>query len=144
MSHLFSMQSCYRGRLAPSPTGLLHLGHARTFWTAQQHAVAAGGKKILGDFVVGRHDGAPSYQLTVVADDAAMHITEVVRRADLLVSTARQILPCRALDLRPPAFYHCPLLIGKDDRRLAKRDAALSLRTLREQGIAPETIRQPW
>jgi hypothetical protein len=83
MSHLFSMQSCYRGRLAPSPTGLLHLGHARTFWTAQQRAVAAGGKKIFGDIVIWRHDGAPSYQLAVVADDAAMQITRSRERGGL-------------------------------------------------------------
>jgi glutamyl-tRNA synthetase len=97
-----------------------------------------------GDFVVWRHDGVPSYQLAVVADDAAMQITEVVRGADLLVSTARQLLLYRALDLQPPAFYHCPLVTNKAGLRLAKRDAALSLRALREQGLTPEAIRQTW
>ena len=65
--------------------------------------------KDFGDFVVWRGDGVPAYQLACVADDAAMQITEVVRGADLLVSTARQILLYRALGLTPPAFFHCPL-----------------------------------
>jgi len=270
----------YRGRLAPSPTGLLHLGHARTFWTAQQRAVAAGGSLVLrnedldrgrvrpefvtamiedlrwfgfqwqegpdcggpwapysqsergelyrrafeqlrdaglvypcscsrqdvlralqaphasddepiypgtcrppatappgklinwrlrapdheaiefedgyfgqqrfvagkdfGDFVVWRHDGVPSYHLAVVADDNAMQMTEVVRGADLLVSTARQLLLYRALSLAPPAFYHCPLVTNEAGERLAKRHDAASLRRLREQGRTPEEIRRDW
>ena len=271
------MQSGYRGRLAPSPTGLLHLGHARTFWVAQQRTLAANGTLVLrnedldpdrsrpefvaamiedlhwlglrwqegpdcggpfapysqsgrrasyeqacerlkskgavypcccsrqdvlralqaphageeepvypgicragmkaahptlvnwrfrvpdneaiefddgnfgkqrfvagkdfGDFVVWRHDGVPSYQLAVVADDAAMQITEVVRGADLLVSTARQLLLYRALELAPPAFYHCPLMTNAEGRRLAKREAALSLRALREKGMTPDDVK---
>jgi glutamyl-tRNA synthetase len=276
----------YRGRLAPSPTGYLHLGHARTFWTAQERARAAGGTLILrnddldrdrvrpefvhgfledlrwfgcewsegpdiggpfapysqserlplyrdaferlraggfiypctcsrkdilsaltaphatddepiypgtcrtravpatdsggqngdagrapswrfrvpdgeavefvdglfgpqglvagtdfGDFLVWRHDGLPSYQLACVVDDAAMGITEVVRGADLLVSTARQLLLFRALGLLPPAFFHCPLVTDEQGIRLAKRHAALSLRALREAGKSPEEVR---
>jgi glutamyl/glutaminyl-tRNA synthetase len=281
------MQSGYRGRLAPSPTGFLHVGHARTFWTAQERARSTGGTLVLrnedldparskpefaaamledlrwfgfrwqegpdcggpfapysqserrrfyveameklktkgaayrckcsrqdvlralqaphaaddepiypgtcrpsgsaekfqddlagkklvnwrfrvpdgevveftdghfgkqrfvagkdfGDFVLWRHDDVPSYQLAVVADDAAMRITEVVRGADLLISTARQLLLYRALELEPPAFYHCPLMTNAAGQRLAKREDALSLRALREQGLAPETIRKTW
>ena len=106
----------YRGRLAPSPTGYLHLGHARTFWMAQQRSEARGGTLVLrsedlflvgrdfGDFVVCRHDQIPSYPLAVVVGDAAMRITEVVRGADLLLSTARQILLYRALGWPRPSF----------------------------------------
>lgn len=94
-----------------------------------------------GDFVVWRHDGIPSYQLAVTVDDAAMRITEVVRGRDLLASTARQILIYRALELTPPAFYHCPLLTDEHGVRLAKRHAALSLRALRERGVTPEELR---
>lgn len=279
-----SSTGTYRGRLAPSPTGLLHLGHARTFWTAQQRAQEHGGLLILrnedldgarctpefvaamledlrwfglrwqegpdcggphgpynqserfdryrialeklrdtgsvhpcacsrkdilsalaaphegdeepiypgtcrnksasslnlqpstrfnwrfrvpdgqtvsfadgrfgpqqfvagkdfGDFVVWRHDDIPAYQLAVVVDDAAMRITEVVRGADLLLSTARKILLYRALGLEPPAFYHCPLMTDEQGVRLAKRNDALSLRELRATGAAPDDLRRDW
>jgi glutamyl-tRNA synthetase len=274
------MSSPYRGRLAPSPTGFLHVGHARTFWTAQERSINAGGALILrnedldgdraraefvkamledlrwfgfrwqegpdcggpfapysqsdrgelyragfetlrssgliypcycsrrdvmralnaphasddepiypgtcrngskhrgsrppswrfrvpdgeaiefedgdfghqrfvagrdfGDFVIWRHDEVPSYQLAVVMDDAAMKITEVVRGADLLLSTARQLLLYRALGFQSPSFYHCPLVTNAAGERLTKRDDAMSLRTLRAQGFTPEEIRRGW
>ncbi len=269
----------YRGRIAPSPTGYLHLGHARTFWTAQQRAKTTGGQLVLrnedldrarckpefvaamfedlrwfgfewqegpdiggpfapynqskrlsiyrdvlakleqagaiypcvcsrkdlqaavraphaeddnepiypgtcrnisgaqivnrkccwrfripdgeiisftdgnfgpqqftagkdfGDFIVWRTDDMPSYQLACVVDDAAMQITEVVRGADLLVSTARQLLLYRALQLSTPAFYHCPLMTDESGVRLAKRHDALSLRQLRKRGESPAALR---
>ena len=74
-----------------------------------------------GDFLVWRRDDLPSYQLAVVVDDAAMQVTEVVRGADLLKSTARQILLERALGLSSPAWYHCDLLRDERGQRLAKR-----------------------
>ncbi|MBI3868672.1 MAG: tRNA glutamyl-Q(34) synthetase GluQRS [Verrucomicrobia bacterium] len=94
-----------------------------------------------GDFVVWRKDDHPAYQLAVVVDDAEMGITEVVRGADLLLSTARQLLIYRALGLEPPAFYHCPLVLDDQGRRLAKRHDSLSIRTLRTAGRSPESIR---
>jgi glutamyl-tRNA synthetase len=100
--------------------------------------------KDFGDFVVWRHDDAPSYQLAVVVDDAAMKITEVVRGADLLLSTARQLLLYRALGVEPPAFYHCPLVTDESGARLAKRHDALSLRALRARGLTPQALRQSW
>jgi glutamyl/glutaminyl-tRNA synthetase len=276
-----SSASSYRGRLAPSPTGFLHLGHARTFWTARQRALSHQGTLVLrnedldparskpefaaamledlrwfglqwqegpdcggpfapysqserrplhlasfenlraagflypcacsrkdiqsaaraphagddefiypgtcrsvspssvnlpgcswrfrvsdgetiaftdanlgpqqfvagrdfGDFIVWQRDGIPSYQLAVVVDDAAMQITEVVRGADLLKSTARQLLLYRALALAPPAFYHCELMTDQNGVRLAKRHDALSLRALRNQGASPGALRQNW
>jgi glutamyl/glutaminyl-tRNA synthetase len=270
----------YRGRIAPSPTGYLHLGHARTFWTAQQRARANGGVLVLrnedldparskpefvramiedlkwfgfewhegpdvgglfapysqserfdryraaleelrdrgciypctcsrkdiqqaaqaphaaddeviypgtcrgkvgptensnaswrfrvpdgeaisfvdehlgpqtfvagkdfGDFIVWRHDNVPSYQLAVVLDDAAMQITEVVRGADLLVSTARQLLLYRALNLTAPKFFHCELMLDEQGVRLAKRHESLSLRALRAARRTPEELRANW
>lgn len=275
--------AAYRGRVAPSPTGLLHLGHARTFWIAQRRAIAAGGALILrnedldpqrsrpefaeamledmrwlglrweegpdiggpfgpytqserrplylqtwrqllaagwlypcrcsrkdlvqiaqaphgeeaiypgicrppqpffddspsfaspagvnwrfrvplgevavfedsgvgtqrftagedfGDFLVWRRDDVPAYQLAVVADDAAMQITEVVRGVDLLLSTARQLLIARALGLPSPAWHHCELLRDARGERLAKRHDALSLCELRRQGMSPEQVRR--
>jgi len=97
--------------------------------------------KDFGDFVVWRGDGMPSYQLACVVDDAAMQITEVVRGADLLISTARQLLLYRALGLTAPDFYHCELMRDESGMRLAKRHDALSLRGLRAQGESPENIR---
>ena len=94
-----------------------------------------------GDFVVWRHDDVPSYQLAVTVDDALMRITEVVRGADLLVSTARQLLLYRALGWTPPGFHHCPLLTDEAGSRLAKRHDALSLRALRQSGATPAMIR---
>jgi glutamyl-tRNA synthetase len=275
-----SSTASYRGRLAPSPTGYLHLGHARTFWIAQERARAAGGTLILrnddldrarcrpefvaamyedlhwfgfdwsegpdvggpyapynqserlslyiaaferlriggflypctcsrqdvlralaaphqgeeeplypgtcrgespdrprvgvnwrfsvpegtaisfvdgalglhtetagrdfGDFLVWRKDDLPSYQLACTVDDAAMGITEVVRGADLLTSTCRQLLLYRALGEPEPAFHHCPLMNDEHGQRLAKRHDALSLRTLRERGSAPSALRSYW
>jgi len=95
-----------------------------------------------GDFIVWRKDDQPAYQLACVVDDAAMHITEVVRGADLLLSTFRQLLLYGALGLTPPAFYHCPLVTDEHGVRLAKRHDPLSLRALRAQGRTPEEIRK--
>jgi glutamyl-tRNA synthetase len=277
--HLETKNS-YRGRLAPTPTGYLHLGHARTFWTAQERARAMGGALILrnddldharckpefvramitdlrwfgldwqegpdiggrfapynqserfgtyraalktlrergviypcncsrrdilsaaraphaaddeepiypgtcraktipdgskfswrfrvpdgeavtftdnhlgeqtfvagthfGDFVVWRNDDVPAYQLACVVDDSEMQITEVVRGADLLLSTARQLLLYRALNLKAPEFFHCSLMLDETGQRLAKRSESLSLRMFRERGAKPEELRREW
>ncbi|HLP01030.1 MAG TPA: tRNA glutamyl-Q(34) synthetase GluQRS [Opitutaceae bacterium] len=97
-----------------------------------------------GDFVVWRREDLPSYQLAVVVDDAAMGITEVVRGADLLVSTFRQLLLYEALGRRAPAFHHCPLVLDAAGQRLAKRHDSLSLRALRAAGRTPESLRADW
>jgi glutamyl-queuosine tRNA(Asp) synthetase len=96
--------------------------------------------KDFGDFVVWRQDDVPSYQLAVVVDDAAMQVTEVVRGADLLLSTARQLLLYRALEFPPPSFFHCPLVMDDKGERLAKRHDALSVRALRAAGAKPEEV----
>ena len=94
-----------------------------------------------GDFIVWRRDDVPAYQLAVVVDDAAMGITEVVRGADLLKSTARQILLFRALGLAAPDYYHCDLVRDEAGVRLAKRHDALSILRLRELGWTAERVR---
>lgn len=94
----------------------------------------------LGDFVVKRADGMFSYQLAVVADDAAMGITDVLRGADLLDSTPRQLALYQALGLTPPAFAHVPVVAGEDGERLSKRDKSLTLDSLRQAGVKPERL----
>ncbi len=106
-----------------------------------RHAVAG---QDFGDFLVWRKDDMPSYQLACVVDDSAMGITEVVRGADLMLSTFRQLLLYRALKLTAPAFYHCPLVTDEKGVRLAKRHDALALRTLRKEGRTPEEITRRW
>ena len=91
-----------------------------------------------GDFLLRRSDGLFAYQLAVVVDDAAMGVTEVVRGADLLASTPRQLLLYHLLDLPAPKFYHGPLLLAPDGRRLSKRDADAGLDRL--QGHSPEEL----
>ena len=108
-----------------------------------------------GDFLVWRRDGVsgsprtglrpwgsgvPSYQLACVVDDAAMRITEVVRGADLLKSTARQILLNRALGYNNLTWFHCGLVTDANGRRLAKRHDALSIRALRGRGWGPGDV----
>ena len=103
-----------------------------------------GAGKDFGDFVVWRQDDVHAYQLSVVVDDAAMQITEVVRGEDLLKSTARQLLLYRALGLLSPKFFHCPLMTDETGMRLAKRHDALSLRQLRASGATPQGLRRAW
>jgi glutamyl-tRNA synthetase len=93
-----------------------------------------------GDFLVWRRDNVPSYQLACAVDDALMGITEVVRGADLLKSTARQILLLRAMGVPAPSWYHCTLVADHHGQRLAKRHDALSLRALRQRGLTPMNI----
>jgi glutamyl/glutaminyl-tRNA synthetase len=93
-----------------------------------------------GDFLVWRRDDVPAYQLAVVVDDAAMRISEVVRGADLLKSTARQILLLRALGCPVPEYFHCDLVRDSTGARLAKRSDALSIRHFRAMGMSPKAL----
>jgi glutamyl-tRNA synthetase len=97
-------------------------------------------KRVGGDFVVWKTAGTPAYQLAVVVDDAAAHVTEVVRGDDLIPSTPRQLLLYRALGLASPQFAHVPLVVGEDGRRLAKRHGDTRLSALRAAGVAPEAL----
>jgi glutamyl-tRNA synthetase len=94
----------------------------------------------VGDFVLYRHDGAWAYQLAVVVDDAAMQVTHVLRGADLLDSTARQIALARTLGLPIPSHAHVPLVVGPDGEKLSKRHGAPDLSDLRERGVDPRIV----
>jgi glutamyl-tRNA synthetase len=93
-----------------------------------------------GDFAVWRRDDVPAYQLAVAMDDSHMQITEVVRGADLLKSTARQLLLFDALGYAAPAYYHCTLVRDASGMRMAKRHDSASIRHLREKGLTPEQV----
>jgi glutamyl-tRNA synthetase len=119
-------------------------GAVLTFTDGQYGLQTATAGVHFGDFIVWRKDDMPAYQLACVVDDAAMRITEVVRGADLLLSTFRQLLLYRALGLTPPAFFHCALVTDEHGIRLAKRHDALSLRALRAQGRRPDDLRKTY
>lgn len=93
-----------------------------------------------GDFIIWTKLGMPAYQLAVVVDDARQGVTQVVRGDDLLPSAARQMLLYRALGLTPPNWWHLPLVLGDDGRRLAKRQGDGHLQSFRRAGVPVERV----
>ncbi|MFP4144742.1 MAG: tRNA glutamyl-Q(34) synthetase GluQRS [Phycisphaeraceae bacterium] len=110
------------------------------------HDEVLGGRTInvqrqVGDFVVASKNGAPAYQLAVVVDDARQGVTDVVRGDDLVRSTARQMWLYRLLDLAPrPRYWHLPLVLGPDGRRLAKRHGDTRLIHYKQAGVPAERV----
>ncbi len=96
--------------------------------------------EVCGDFVIRRSDGIFAYQLAVVIDDADMKIDRILRGADLLASTPRQIYLWQLLGLSHPTFLHVPLLVGSDGSRLSKRHGSLAIAELRRAGVRPEAV----
>jgi glutamyl-tRNA synthetase len=94
----------------------------------------------VGDFMIGRRDGAPAYQLAVVVDDGEQGVTHVTRGDDLLSSTARQWHLQRALGVPHPSWFHLPLVVDAEGRRLAKRANDLSLLELATGGTDPRAV----
>jgi glutamyl-tRNA synthetase len=93
------------------------------------------------DFVLMRSNGLPTYQLSVVVDDIDMRITHVIRGADHLSNTPKQVLIYRALGVEPPVFAHVPLILGPDRTRLSKRHGATSVGSYADEGFLPEAFR---
>ncbi|MFS0725307.1 tRNA glutamyl-Q(34) synthetase GluQRS [Paenibacillus sp. 1P07SE] len=119
-----------RFRMPETPTSFIDAIAGRQDYTGET----------LGDFVVKRADGMYSYQLAVTVDDAAMGITDVVRGADLLDSTPRQLALYAALGLQPPRYAHVPLLGDGEGERFSKRDKSLTLQALRQRGVPAERL----
>ena len=120
----------------------LNLGEQRYVAGTIENGISKNKDKVtdFGDFLVWRRDDVPAYQLAVVADDEAMRITEIVRGADLLKSTARELLLIRALGYAIPNYFHCELVRDSAGVRLAKRHDALSIRRMRESGLTPKQV----
>lgn len=95
----------------------------------------------LEDFVLLRSDGIPTYHLSVVADDVDMRLTHIIRGADHLSNTPKQVLQYRALGAPLPIFAHVPLILGPDKTRLSKRHGATSVIAYKDMGIVPEAFR---
>lgn len=95
----------------------------------------------LEDFVLLRSDGGPTYHLSVVSDDIAMQISHVIRGADHISNTPKQVLLYQALGAALPVFAHVPLILGPDKTRLSKRHGATSVTAYRDEGIVPEAFR---
>ncbi len=94
----------------------------------------------LDDFVILRSDGTPIYNFCVVVDDADMRISHVLRGADHLTNTPRQVLLYQALDAAPPRFAHLPMILGADKAKLSKRHGASSALEYRDQGFLPDAL----
>ncbi|MBV5311188.1 glutamate--tRNA ligase [Chromatium okenii] len=94
----------------------------------------------LDDLIIRRSDGAPTYNLSVVVDDADMRITHVIRGDDHLNNTPRQINILRAMGHEPPRYAHVPMILGDDGARLSKRHGAVSVIAYRDQGYLPEAL----
>jgi len=93
------------------------------------------------DFVLLRSDGVPTYHLSVVADDIDMKLTHIIRGADHISNTPKQVLQYQALGATLPVFAHVPLILGPDKTRLSKRHGATSVISYKEMGIVPEAFR---
>jgi glutamyl-tRNA synthetase len=149
-------QSARAGRHREQIARLLGDGHAYEDEGAVRLRVPRGGETVvedairgrvvfphdaIKDFVIARSDGSPLYNLAVAVDDLDEGITHVVRGADHLSNTPRQMMVMRALGADPPAYAHLPLLHGPDGKKLSKRHGAASVQELREAGYLPEAVR---
>lgn len=128
------------GQVSDDNTRLLVPDEATSFVDRVAGTQAANVQKQVGDFLIATKAGLPSYQLAVVIDDASQGVTDVVRGDDLIPSTHRQIWLQKLLGLPTPAYWHVPLIIGTDGKRLAKRHGDTRLTTYRQRGVAQERV----
>lgn len=112
-----------------------------TAWNDRVHGETSFDNGVIEDLVLLRSDGSPTYNLSCVADDIAMKVTDVIRGDDHISNTPKQILLYRALGHEPPNFAHLPLILGSDKKRLSKRHGAVSVTEYRDTGILPAAMR---
>jgi glutamyl-tRNA synthetase len=136
--HLTEAQVAERERGGRPPALRLDAGAARIAFTDR---LLGPREDVVDDLVVRRNDGAPAYNLAVAVDDDVQGVAEVVRGADLVETTGRQILVARLLGLREMTYAHVPLMLGPDGARLAKRHGAVTLSDRRALGETPLQVR---
>ncbi len=132
------------GRIAQGERAVVRFMVPRDGVTAFQDAVFGAmefANAELEDFVLLRSDGIPTYHLSVVADDIDMRMTHIIRGADHLSNTPKQVLLYQALGASLPVFAHLPLILGPDKTRLSKRHGATSVMAYKDMGIVPEAFR---
>jgi glutamyl-tRNA synthetase len=122
-----------------TPVWRFRVGRGEIAWREASRAVSFRAEEI-GDFVLLRPNGLPTYNFAVTIDDRLMAITDVIRGDDHLANTPKQILLYRAFGWEPPSFVHLPLITGPDHKPLAKRHGAGSLDDLFRQGVLPEAV----
>ncbi len=130
-----------RNELRPFAIRFRVPGSGQTLFEDQVFGQTGTDNRDIEDFVLARSDGHPTYHLGVVADDLDMRVTHVIRGADHLSNTPKQILMYQALGAPLPVFAHLPLILGPDKQRLSKRHGATAVGAYRDQGILPEALR---
>lgn len=95
---------------------------------------------MLDDFIIARSDGTPTYNFVVTIDDALMGVTDVIRGDDHLSNTPKQIVIYNALGFNVPTFFHVPMILNPDGKKLSKRDGATDVMDYEKQGFLPETL----
>ena len=111
-----------------------------TTFTDQVYGEVTVENATIGDFILLRSDGSPTYNLAVVVDDSDMQITHVIRGEDHLPNTPKQIQIYQSLGLALPVFAHLPLILGGDKKKLSKRHGATAVGIYKEEGILPEAL----
>ncbi|HEX5045465.1 MAG TPA: glutamate--tRNA ligase [Candidatus Polarisedimenticolaceae bacterium] len=138
-------EPCSCGGLSEGAAGEAHavrfrVPEGKIGWADRVHGWTEFEGSTLENFVLLRSDGSPTYMMSVVSDDVAMGITDVIRGDDHLSNTPKQILLYRALGKAPPTFAHLPLILGEDKKRLSKRHGAVSVLEYRDRGYLPEAM----
>ncbi len=140
LEHVTRAESDQRAAAGESFALRFLVPEGETGWTDAVYGAIEFANTDIEDFVILRSDGTPVYNMAVVSDDAAMHITHVIRGDDHVSNTPKQILIYGALDAPLPEFAHVPMILGADGKRLSKRHGATAVGEYREQGILAEAM----